>query len=94
MSEKMEQLPSVAEFYRGKNIFLTGGTGFIGKVFIEKMLRCCPDIGSIYVLVRPRRNQNVHERLKGIFKQKVCVHFNVSIYNEIRPVNAFYNHLQ
>ena len=27
----------VSRFYAGKNIFLTGGTGFLGKCFIEKV---------------------------------------------------------
>ena len=27
----------VSRFYDGKNIFLTGGTGFLGKCFIEKV---------------------------------------------------------
>lgn len=27
------------EFYRGKSIFITGGTGFLGKLFLEKLLR-------------------------------------------------------
>ena len=71
MAASMSSFPSVAEFYRGRNIFLTGGTGFIGKVFIEKMLRCCPDIGDVYVLIRPRRSQSVSERLKKMFKEKV-----------------------
>lgn len=70
-SSTLHSFPTVAEFYRGRDIFLTGGTGFIGKVFIEKMLRCCPDIGDIYLLVRPRRSQTVHERLKKMFKEKV-----------------------
>ena len=71
MAASISSFPSVAEFYRGRNIFLTGGTGFIGKVFIEKMLRCCPDIGDVYVLIRPRRSQSVSERLKKMFKEKV-----------------------
>lgn len=66
-----QDFPSVSEFYRERDIFLTGGTGFIGKVFIEKILRCCPDVGGIYVLIRPRRNKSVHERLKSMFKEKV-----------------------
>ena len=28
----------VSRFYAGKNIFLTGGTGFLGKCFIEKVI--------------------------------------------------------
>lgn len=71
MASHVEQFPSVAEFYKGRSIFLTGATGFIGKVFTEKILRCCPEIGSVFVLVRPRRNQTVHDRMTSIFKQKV-----------------------
>lgn len=26
-------------FYRGKTIFLTGGTGFLGQLWVEKLLR-------------------------------------------------------
>jgi fatty acyl-CoA reductase len=34
----------VKEFYRGKNILITGVTGFLGKVILEKLLRTCPDV--------------------------------------------------
>lgn len=27
------------EFYRGKTVFLTGGTGFLGQIYVEKLLR-------------------------------------------------------
>lgn len=26
-------------FYRGKTVFLTGGTGFLGQLYVEKLLR-------------------------------------------------------
>lgn len=29
----------VTDYLRGKTIFLTGGTGFLGYLFIEKLLR-------------------------------------------------------
>lgn len=29
----------IYQFYKGINIFLTGASGFMGKVFIEKILR-------------------------------------------------------
>lgn len=39
---------AIAEFYKNKNIFLTGGTGFLGIAIIEKLLRCCPEVTLIY----------------------------------------------
>lgn len=51
----IEETPSVAQYYEGKCMFVTGATGFIGKVLIEKLLRCCPNIRSIYLLMRPKK---------------------------------------
>jgi fatty acyl-CoA reductase len=54
-----ENIPTlkIKEFYSGKNILLTGVTGFLGKVLLEKVLRAFPDIGTIYILVRAKRNE-------------------------------------
>ncbi|XP_075988618.1 putative fatty acyl-CoA reductase CG5065 [Anticarsia gemmatalis] len=53
----------VAEFYADKTVFVTGGTGFMGKVLVEKLLRSCPKIKKIYLLMRPKRGQDVASRL-------------------------------
>ncbi|CAK1554852.1 unnamed protein product [Leptosia nina] len=55
---------SVNDYYKGKNVLLTGGTGFMGKVLIEKLLYSVPDIGTIYVLMRPKRGKSVNQRLE------------------------------
>nr|CAD7197092.1 unnamed protein product [Timema douglasi] len=53
----------IAEFYRGRCIMITGATGFMGKVLVEKLLRSCPDIANIYLLMRPKRGADVMTRL-------------------------------
>lgn len=55
---------SVKDFYKGKNVFISGVTGFLGKVVLEKILRCQPDVGNIYIMVRPKRNKKPIDRLK------------------------------
>ena len=37
---------------KGKNILITGCTGFLGKVLLEKLIKSTPDVASINVLVR------------------------------------------
>lgn len=56
----------IARFYQGKSVFLTGGTGFIGKVILEKLLRSCPDIKNLYFMIRPKRGKSCQERLEKL----------------------------
>lgn len=35
-----EDIDRISPFFIGKNILISGGSGFVGKVFIEKILRC------------------------------------------------------
>ncbi|XP_041970545.1 putative fatty acyl-CoA reductase CG5065 [Aricia agestis] len=58
----------VAEFYADKSVFVTGGTGFMGKVLVEKLLRSCPKIKKIYLLMRPKRGQDVTSRLNELLQ--------------------------
>jgi len=62
------QNESVASFYVGKSVFLTGGSGFIGKVILEKLLRSCPGVKKIFFLIRPKKGLDCDERLKKIFQ--------------------------
>jgi alcohol-forming fatty acyl-CoA reductase len=56
------EMGKICEFYCGKNVFITGATGFCGKVLVEKLLRVCESIGKIYILVRKKKNgkENIH----------------------------------
>jgi fatty acyl-CoA reductase len=45
------------QFYAGLVIFITGGTGFLGKLLLLKLLQSCPDIGGIITLLREKCGQ-------------------------------------
>ncbi|XP_068157912.1 fatty acyl-CoA reductase wat-like [Drosophila tropicalis] len=60
----------VQAFYKEKTILITGGTGFVGKVSIEKLLRTT-EVKRIYTLIRSKRGQNVTERLSAWKKDTV-----------------------
>lgn len=63
----------VQEFFRNAVVFITGGTGFMGKMLIEKLLRSCPHIKHIYLLIRSKKGKNIEQRLEYIFEDRVNI---------------------
>lgn len=61
-------MSEIANWYSGKHVFVTGATGFVGKCLIEKLLRDCPDIGDIYIIIRNKRGQNFEHRKRDYTK--------------------------
>lgn len=47
------------EQLRGKHVLITGTTGFLGKVILEKLIRAVPDIGGIHLLIRGNKRYPV-----------------------------------
>jgi len=54
----------IRKFYEGKTLLLTGTTGFLAKVILEKLLRSIPEIRRIYILIRPKLGKTPLERFK------------------------------
>lgn len=53
----------VLENLRGKHVLVTGTTGFLGKMVLEKLIRTVPDIGGIHLLIRGNaRHPEARER--------------------------------
>lgn len=67
------KLNSVQEFYKDKTIFITGGSGFMGKVLIEKLLYACSDLKELIVLMRPKRGKTAMQRVEDFAKLAVSI---------------------
>lgn len=61
----------IKEFFDDCNIFVTGSTGFLGKVLIEKLLRTCDGIQKIYILLRPKRGVGSEQRFEDYLKNPI-----------------------
>ncbi|XP_065346654.1 fatty acyl-CoA reductase 1-like [Cloeon dipterum] len=73
-------MTEVSDFFRGRSVFITGGTGYVGKAVVEKLLRACADIDTIYLLVRPKKGRNPQERLAHTFSSPIF-----SVLSDMRP---------
>jgi alcohol-forming fatty acyl-CoA reductase len=60
----MEILNSVQKFYFGKTIFITGASGFMGKVLLEKLLYSCSEVKEVIILMREKRGKSGSERVE------------------------------
>lgn len=64
----------IQQFYKNKAVFVTGGTGFLGKVIIEKLLRTC-HIETIYVLIRSKKGKDIATRIEDIVTDVVSFYY-------------------
>lgn len=54
----------IRKFYKDKTIFITGASGFLGKVLLEKLLFSCSELKEILILMRPKRGKSGAERVQ------------------------------
>lgn len=67
----LNEIPTISEWLSGKDVFITGATGFLGKVLLEKLLRSCSNIRTIYILIRAKKTKNPQERIKELINVPV-----------------------
>ena len=61
----MQDPLDIAGSLRTQCIFITGATGFLGKVLVEKLLWSIPDVGKLLLLVCPDEDRDATERLRA-----------------------------
>ncbi|XP_014227100.1 putative fatty acyl-CoA reductase CG5065 [Trichogramma pretiosum] len=65
-----KKLPSIPEWYRGREVLVTGGTGFMGKCLVAKLLLDCPEVEKIYLIVREKKGVLAKNRLAPLIQQE------------------------
>jgi nucleoside-diphosphate-sugar epimerase len=78
----METNNQVIEQLAGKHVLITGCTGFLGKVLLEKLIRKNPDIGGIYLLIRgSNKFATIRERFEAEIQSS-------TVFNHLRSQDA------
>ncbi|XP_030032209.2 fatty acyl-CoA reductase wat [Manduca sexta] len=86
----------IQRFFTGTTSFITGGTGFLGKLLIEKLIRSC-NVKKIYVIIRSKKGMSIEERLAALLKDSVfdtLREMNQEFGNKITPIEGDVAELQ
>ena len=75
INEGRNKTSSLEEFYAGSGILVTGATGFVGKGLLEKLIRMCPRIAAIFILLRPKANETMEQRFKKLIDDPVSKYY-------------------
>ncbi|XP_065865472.1 alcohol-forming fatty acyl-CoA reductase-like [Euphorbia lathyris] len=95
---------SIIEFFENKSILITGATGYLAKIFVEKILRVQPNVKKFYLLLRASDAKSARERLqeeiigKELFKklkEKYGEKLNSIVSEKMSPIpgDISYEHL-
>ncbi|XP_015935914.1 fatty acyl-CoA reductase 3-like [Arachis duranensis] len=79
------EVGSVLQFLQDKTILVVGATGFLAKIFLEKVLRVQPNIKKVFLLLRATDAKSATHRLNNeilgtdlfnLLKEKLGTNFN------------------
>lgn len=72
-------MSEICKFFAGRSVFITGGSGFVGKQLVEKLLRSCPEIDKIFLLMRDKKGLTAQQRLRQTLASPVCFNGRISV---------------
>ncbi|KAL3982611.1 Male sterility family protein [Acanthocheilonema viteae] len=81
----------VADIYAGQSVLVTGASGFLGKVLIEKLLYSVDSLKSIYLLIRPKNGLGPKQRMDTIIQGPLfdrLRRFNPGIFSKLIPIGG------
>jgi 1-acyl-sn-glycerol-3-phosphate acyltransferase len=86
----------VDSFYDGKCVLITGCTGFVGKVILEKLLFALPQIQKIYTFIRTKKGSSVQERFQKEIIESPCfdrlrssgIDFDAWVRDKVKPIGG------
>ncbi|XP_026281355.1 putative fatty acyl-CoA reductase CG5065 isoform X2 [Frankliniella occidentalis] len=78
--------PTIGELLDGAAVLVTGGTGFLGGVLVEKLLRSCPGLARVYLLVRPRGGMDIHARVRQLLDKPLFAGHSRESLDRVQPV--------
>ncbi|CAJ2660163.1 unnamed protein product [Trifolium pratense] len=61
----MEDVGSILHFLEDKTILVLGATGFLAKIFLEKVLRVQPNVKKLFLLLRASDHKSAASRLQN-----------------------------
>ncbi|URE35254.1 fatty acyl-CoA reductase [Musa troglodytarum] len=80
----------IVEFLKDKSILITGSTGFLAKIFVEKVLRVQPEVKRLFLLVRAAdaasANQHTRKDLFKVLRDKHGDGFHPFVASKLFPV--------
>lgn len=81
-------MSEIAKWYSNKSAFITGATGFVGKCLVVKLLQDCPDIDTIFIIIRPKKGVSFEQRKLDYTKHVVFSLLKQSIRDKIHIVQG------
>ena len=71
---------TISNTFANQNILISGCTGFLGKVILEKILRQCPQVATVYLLMRKKKSFTIYDRLEYLKRIAVRMfYFNIKL---------------